>query len=224
MTDLIVSVFLIGAFAAIAYGGWRITRIDRWHKAARYIVGLPLLIGGGLFALVGLSETIDPTDPNDQTHKVAKSDLDKPPRTNPPKSDAGEQISQKPKAEPTVSEPEPTPSEAVAKEPQAPILSGPQRNALRSARSYISMQGFSRKGLIEQLSSEYGEGYEVADATIAVDSLDVDWNEQASRSAQSYLDMMGFSCQGLIEQLSSSAGEKFTKSEARYGAQQAGAC
>lgn len=103
-------------------------------------------------------------------------------------------------------------------------LSRPQKNAVRSAKQYVSMTGFSRDGLIEQLSSEYGNGYDVTDATIAVDSLDIDWNEQAVRSAEQYLDMTGFSCKGLIEQLSSSAGSKYTVSEATYGAQQAGAC
>ena len=103
-------------------------------------------------------------------------------------------------------------------------LSRPQKNAVRSAKQYISMTGFSRDGLIDQLSSEYGDGYEVTDATIAVDSLNINWNEQAVKSAKNYLDMTGFSCNGLIEQLSSSAGDKYTVNEATYGAQQAGAC
>lgn len=118
-------------------------------------------------------------------------------------------------------------SEAAA-EPAAvvaePKLTGPQKNAVRSARQYLSLTGFSRDGLIEQLSSDYGEGYDEADATIAVDSLDVDWNENAVRSAKQYLELTGFSCKGLIEQLSSSAGGKFTESQARHGAQAAGAC
>ncbi len=106
----------------------------------------------------------------------------------------------------------------------AQSLTGPQRNAVRSANEYLSMMAFSREGLIEQLSSSYGEGYDRADATAAVDSLSVDWNAQAVRSAEQYLLMMGFSCTGLIEQLSSDAGEKYTQSQAAYGAQQAGAC
>lgn len=109
-------------------------------------------------------------------------------------------------------------------EPDTPSLTGPQGNAVRSATQYLSMSGFSRAGLIEQLSSDAGEGYDVADATAAVDSLNVDWNEQAVKSAKQYLGMSGFSCNGLIEQLSSDSGEKFTKSEATYGAHQAGAC
>lgn len=106
----------------------------------------------------------------------------------------------------------------------ADSLTGPQKNAVRSAKQYISMQGFSRDGLIQQLSSDYGEGYRVTDATVAVDSLNIDWNTQAVRSAKQYLNMQGFSCKGLIQQLSSSAGEKYTVSQATYGAQQAGAC
>ena len=95
---------------------------------------------------------------------------------------------------------------------------------MRSAKQYLRLQGFSRNGLIEQLSSDFGDGYSVADATVAVDSLKVDWNKEAVRSAKQYLSLQGFSCKGLIQQLSSSAGDQFTVSQATYGAQQAGAC
>jgi hypothetical protein len=106
----------------------------------------------------------------------------------------------------------------------AQSLTGPQSNAVRSAKQYLSISGFSRNGLILQLSSDAGDGYNVADATVAVDSLNIDWNNQAIRSAKQYLNISGFSCKGLIEQLSSSAGDGYTKSQATYGAQQAGAC
>lgn len=103
-------------------------------------------------------------------------------------------------------------------------LFGPQANAARSAKQYLDMTGFSRRGLIEQLSSDAGSGYDLADATAGVDSLTVDWNEQAARSAKQYMDMTAFSCSGLVEQLSSDAGSKYTEAQARFGAQQAGAC
>lgn len=106
----------------------------------------------------------------------------------------------------------------------AQSLTGPQKNAVRSAKQYLDMSGFSRGGLIQQLSSDAGDGYKVADATVAVDSLNVDWNKQAERSAKQYLDMMGFSCKGLIQQLSSSAGDRYTKEQATHGARAAGAC
>jgi hypothetical protein len=103
-------------------------------------------------------------------------------------------------------------------------LTRPQKNAVKSAEQYLSMMGFSRSGLIKQLSSDAGDGYSVADATVAVDHLNVDWNEQATRSAKQYLSMMGFSCSGLIEQLSSKAGDQYTMNQATHGARQAGAC
>lgn len=103
-------------------------------------------------------------------------------------------------------------------------LTGPQKNAVRSAKLYLSISGFSRAGLIEQLSSDAGEGYDKKDATVAVDSLNVDWKKQAERSAKQYIDLMGFSCKGLIEQLSSSAGDRYTKEQAQHGAKAAGAC
>ena len=103
-------------------------------------------------------------------------------------------------------------------------LTGPQKNAVRSAKNYLAMTGFSRDGLIHQLSSDAGDGYRATDATVAVDSLNIDWDKQAVRSAKNYLAMMGFSCKGLIQQLSSDAGDKYTVSQANYGAQQAGAC
>ena len=103
-------------------------------------------------------------------------------------------------------------------------LTGPQKNAVRSAKNYLSFAGFSRDGLIDQLSSPYGDGYDLADATAAVNSLSVDWNAEAVEASKQYLEMSGFSCKGLIEQLSSEYGNKFTNEQAKYGAEQAGAC
>ena len=91
-------------------------------------------------------------------------------------------------------------------------LTAEQRNAADSASSYLDFSGFSRKGLIDQLEFE---GYSKADATAAVDSLDVDWNEQARRSAESYLDTMAFSLSELIDQLEF---EGYTASQADFGA------
>ena len=44
-------------------------------------------------------------------------------------------------------------------------LTGPQKNAVRSAKQYLSMMGFSCKGLIKQLSSSAGDKYTVDQAT-----------------------------------------------------------
>lgn len=105
-----------------------------------------------------------------------------------------------------------------------PTLTNQQKNAVRSAREYLDLTAFSRQGLIDQLSSAYGSGYSINDATIAVDSLTVDWNAEAEQSAKEYLNLTAFSCNGLIEQLDSPYGGKFTVDQATYGAKQAGAC
>lgn len=106
----------------------------------------------------------------------------------------------------------------------AQTLTAQQQNAVRSAQAYLGFSGFSRDGLIHQLSSPAGDGYSVADATAAVDSMNVNWKAQAVKSAKHYLSFQGFSCQGLIRQLSSDAGDKYTQAQAQHGAQQAGAC
>ena len=117
----------------------------------------------------------------------------------------------------------PAPIKPIAK-PTTQSLTGPQKNAVRAAQSYLSISAFSRDGLIEQLSSPAGNGFDRTDSTKAVDSMTIDWNQQAVKSAKEYLKLMGFSCNGLIQQLSSKAGGKFTESQARFGAKQAGAC
>jgi len=103
-------------------------------------------------------------------------------------------------------------------------LTESQQNAVQSSQNYLQLKGFSKQGLIDQLSSSAGEGFSVHDATVAVDSLQVNWDEQAVRSAKDYLKLHGFSCQGLIEQLSSSAGDQFTEEQAQYAAHKVGLC
>jgi hypothetical protein len=100
--------------------------------------------------------------------------------------------------------------------------SAEEQNAIRSAQGYLEFKAFSRQGLIQQLSSDAGDGYSVKAATAAVDSLHINFNEQAYKAAKSYLEMMGFSRRGLIEQLDSDAGEGFTHSQAVYGVDKAG--
>lgn len=91
-----------------------------------------------------------------------------------------------------------------------------QRNAQGSAEDYLDYTAFSRSGLIDQL--EY-EGFSNADATWAVDSLNVDWNQQAAESARQYLEYTSFSRSGLIDQLEY---EGFTPGQAEYGVSQNG--
>jgi len=195
----IASLLILASFVAFVLGVINLIKPMAWMKVHKRHIGAFMVLGslGGCFA-GGLMMPTSATIPAATGETVSSTEA------------TGAEAA-------TESEPD-----AVAVE--EPKLTGPQRNAVRSARQYLSLSGFSRAGLIEQLSSEYGDGYAVADATAAVDSLDVDWNENAARSAKQYLDLMGFSCSGLTEQLSSSAGDKYTQAQARHGAQAAGAC
>ena len=86
-----------------------------------------------------------------------------------------------------------------------------KKNALSSAKSYLSIMSFSYSGLVKQL--EY-EGYSNEEAIYAADNCGADWNEQAARCAQSYIDTMAFSRTELIRQLEY---EGFTNTQAEYG-------
>ena len=97
---------------------------------------------------------------------------------------------------------------------KAPTLG--EKNALNTARSYLSSMAFSYTGLIKQL--EY-EGYSNSECTYAVDNCNADWNEQAAKCAKSYLNSMSFSKSGLINQLKY---EGFTTEQAEYGAKSVG--
>lgn len=93
-----------------------------------------------------------------------------------------------------------------------------QENALQAAQNYLDLSGFSKAGLIQQLSSPAGDGYSKADATFAANNVDADWNAEAVEAAQNYLDISPMSKDALIQQLSSSAGDKFTPAQAQYAA------
>lgn len=103
-----------------------------------------------------------------------------------------------------------TPNLVVANENNSHITFE-QENAIKKAESYIEFSGFSKSWLIEQLIFE---GFSNEDSTLAVNNLQINWNEQAKRKAESYIDFTSFSKSGLIEQL---IYDGFTKSEAEYG-------
>lgn len=176
-------------------------------KPSKFLIGL--LTCGGLFVLILIIGALAPKQ--DKAIMVPSSET----TTTEPATTATA-------ATPTTAAPPTTPAPTAPPTTAAPAETASQRNARKSAQSYLGMRGFSRQGLIDQLSSQYGDKFSVEDATYAVDSLSVDWNEQAVRAAESYLKMKGFSHQGLVDQLSSQYGDKFTREEAEAGVTGAG--
>ena len=120
-------------------------------------------------------------------------------------------------------EPEPVETaaakETATPEPteQLPDMTTGEKNALKSAKSYLAYSAFSYNGLIEQL--EY-EKYSHEEAVFAADNCGADWNEQAVKSAKAYLNHSAFSYSGLIGQLEY---EGFTTEQATFGADNCGA-
>ena len=91
-----------------------------------------------------------------------------------------------------------------------------QKNALRKAESYAKTMYMSKQGIYDQLTSEYGEGFDKEAAQYAIDNIEWDWNANALAKAKSYRDTMSMSKNRIYDQLISQYGEKFTKEEAQY--------
>jgi hypothetical protein len=117
-----------------------------------------------------------------------------------------------------------TPSSGSGAQSSSGKLTTSQQNAVAAAQQYLATSAFSMQGLIDQLDSSAGSGFSVNDATVAVDSLNVNWDSEAVQAAKQYLQTSPFSCQGMVQQLSSSAGSQFTQAQAQYGATKVGLC
>ena len=113
----------------------------------------------------------------------------------------------------------PTTDTATEQEAALPDMTTAQENAYDAAKNYVDTLAFSKKGLMQQLTSDF-EGYKKKDARFAIELLEergeVNWKDEAVESAQNYLDTQSFSKDGLYEQLVSDYGEGFTEKQARY--------
>lgn len=96
-----------------------------------------------------------------------------------------------------------TPAPTATPKPAGPTLTEQQKEAVAEAQQYLSTGAFSQQGLIDQLDSPDGGGFSVNDATVAVDSLAVNWSAEAVQAATGYLQTEAFSQQGVIDQLNS---------------------
>lgn len=90
------------------------------------------------------------------------------------------------------------------------------RNALRSAKTYSDMMHMSKQGIYDQLTSEYGDQFDVETAQYAIDNLNVDYKENALKCGENYKKTMHMSKARIYDQLTSENGEKYTAEEAQY--------
>jgi hypothetical protein len=121
------------------------------------------------------------------------------------------QASSTPSLEPTGGEPSPT--------GDAPSIDDIiTEEAKVAAGEYLAVIPMSRDRLIDQMNQ--ADGIPVDIAAVAVDSLGIDWNEQAARTAATYEDE-ALTRAELVQQLTSSY-EQYTPVQAEYAADQGG--
>ena len=169
-----------------------------------------VVILGFVLLVIGCAALISETDNNaENTDKPATQE---------------EQIKEEPAEEPKEEAQEPvvqeeeTPEAAIPEEDK--VVPFEYEQALKSAQNYVDTLHFSRQGLKQQLTSEYGSGFSEEAAEYALEHVDVDYKEEAVEAAQSYLDAMSFSRQELKQQLTSEYGSGFTEEEAEYALDQ----
>lgn len=91
------------------------------------------------------------------------------------------------------------------------------QNALTKGLQYANYLHMSKKGVYDQLTSSYGEGFSADAAQYAVDHMtSVDWNANALAKAKEYYTGMSMSKSAVYDQLTSEYGEQFTASQAQY--------
>ena len=113
------------------------------------------------------------------------------------------------------------PSAEQVDEAEAEDTSVPReyKSALNKATSYANTMHMSKRGVYDQLVSEYGEKFSAAAAQYAIDNVKADWNANALAKAKNYQGTMNMSPSAIHDQLTSEYGEKFTQAEADYAIQ-----
>ena len=89
-------------------------------------------------------------------------------------------------------------------------------NALKQAESYSKTMHMSKKGIYDQLTSDYGGQFSADAAQYAIDNVQADWNANALEQAKSYQTTMSMSKSAIYDQLISEYGGQFTKEQAQY--------
>lgn len=108
--------------------------------------------------------------------------------------------------------PDNTAEETASKtEEEKPIVPAEYKSALSQATSYANIMHMSKKGVHDQLVSEYGGKFSAEAAQYGIDNVETDWNANALAKAKTYQDSMHLSPAAIRDQLVSEHGEKFTK-------------
>ena len=163
------------------------------------VLGFVLLVVGCTALILETDNGTDDVDnPTTQEEKVKEEPVkeDKEEPAEEPKEETQEPVAQEEEAVE-----EEVPEAAIPEEDE--VVPFEYEQALKSAQNYVDTLHFSRQGLKQQLTSEYGSGFSEEAAEYALEHVDVDYKEEAVEAAQSYLDAMSISRQELKQQLKS---------------------
>ena len=100
-----------------------------------------------------------------------------------------------------------------------PSVPAEYKAALKKATSYANTMHMSKRGVYQQLTSDYGEKFTPEAAQYAVDNVKADWNANALAKAKGYQNTMNMSPAKIHDQLTSDYGEKFTQAQADFAIQ-----
>jgi hypothetical protein len=122
---------------------------------------------------------------------------------------------------------QPVQKESVAETPASKVPAAPveqtvpaeYKSALAKATAYSNTMHMSKKGVYNQLVSEYGEKFTKEAAQYAIDNVKTDWKANALAKAKTYQSQMSMSPASIRDQLVSEYGENFTAAEADYAIQ-----
>ncbi|MCT1920312.1 Ltp family lipoprotein [Brevibacterium luteolum] len=191
---------------------------DQHKKIAWIVTGISVLLG---FIFGGIAAATAPSLQTNESSSVAEAEetpVETPeaePAEEPAKEEAAaEEAAEEEAAAEEAAEEEPAEEPAADKDDSG--VPAEYSSALRKAETYSDMMHMSKKGIYDQLTSEYGENFSAEAAQYAVDNVKADWNQNALEKARIYQDEMAMSPNAIHDQLTSEYGEQFTSSEADY--------
>lgn len=107
-------------------------------------------------------------------------------------------------------------SETKPPENSNPAVPAEYRSALAQATTYANDLNLSKKGVYDQLVSEYGGQFKPEAAQYAIDNVKADWKANALAQAKTYQNDLNLSPAAVRDQLVSEYGGQFTEAEADY--------
>ena len=175
------------------------------HRKVAWIVTGAVIVLGLIINLVSPKPAL-PAPASDRPAVSAPADVEE------EQPDAGEPAPSP--SEPAAEEAAPEPTEEPVEE--EPAVPAEYASALNKAQSYSDMMHMSKRGLYDQLTSEFGEQFSAEAAKYAVENVKADWKANALAKAKDYQELMSMSPAAIRDQLVSDFGEKFTAAEADY--------